>query len=547
MKTPRLPLSLPPAHWIALFTALASLRAGETLHNGITLPDEWPPRAPVTTPGGEPMPVPYLAKPPAVIPIDVGRQLFVDDFLIEQTTMKRTHHLATEYEGNPVLRADTDADREGKSPMAMPFSDGVWFDPQDQLFKMWYLAGYARQTAYATSRDGLKWEKPALDVRAGTNVVQPGARDSSTVWLDLEEHDPQRRFKMWRAHSEDKRFGVSLHFSADGIHWSDRALRTQLIGDRTTVFWNPFRKVWVYSIRHGWSGPRARRYWEVRDLLAGPYWNELTDAVMWTGSDKLDPPREDLKDTPQLYNLDAVAYESVMVGLFTVWRGDKNLPPGRPKPNSIFLGYSRDGYHWDRPDRRPFIPVSERQGDWNWGNVQSVGGCFLVHGDRLWFYHSGRAGSGPTNRDGNGGTGVAFLRRDGFASMNAIDEATLTTRAVRFSGHHLFVNVDAPAGELRAEVLDAEGKVIAPFTQENCAAVSADTTLTEVKWRGAADLSKLAGQPVKFRFTLRNGALYSFWVSPDASGASHGYVAAGGPGFTGPTDTNGSGAGTKAK
>ncbi|MDY0169522.1 MAG: hypothetical protein RBS80_23470 [Thermoguttaceae bacterium] len=31
------------------------------------------------------------------------------------------------------------------------------------------------------------------------------------------------------------------------------------------------------------------------------------------------------------------------------------------------------------------------------------------------------------------------------------------------------------------------------------------------------------------------------YFSPDASGAGHGYVAAGGPGFTGPTDTVGDG------
>ena len=43
------------------------------------------------------------------------------------------------------------------------------------------------------------------------------------------------------------------------------------------------------------------------------------------------------------------------------------------------------------------------------------------------------------------------------------------------------------------------------------------------------------------RFTLRRGRLYAFWVSPERSGASHGYVAAGGPGFTGPTDTVGDG------
>jgi len=44
---------------------------------------------------------------------------------------------------------------------------------------------------------------------------------------------------------------------------------------------------------------------------------------------------------------------------------------------------------------------------------------------------------------------------------------------------------------------------------------------------------------VRLRFHLRSGRLYAFWVSPDASGASGGYVAAGGPGFTGPTDTVG--------
>ena len=59
-----------------------------------------------------------------------------------------------------------------------------------------------------------------------------------------------------------------------------------------------------------------------------------------------------------------------------------------------------------------------------------------------------------------------------------------------------------------------------------------------VTWK-AAGLGALAGKPVRFRFHLRNGRLYAFWVSPDASGASHGYVAAGGPGFAGPVDTVG--------
>jgi hypothetical protein len=94
-----------------------------------------------------------------------------------------------------------------------------------------------------------------------------------------------------------------------------------------------------------------------------------------------------------LYNLDAVAYESLLLGLFTIWRGDKNIPAGRPRPNEVCLGFSRDGSPWHRPQRQPFLAVSEQAGAWNWGNVQSAGGGCLVVGEELWFYHSGRAGS----------------------------------------------------------------------------------------------------------------------------------------------------------
>jgi hypothetical protein len=84
--------------------------------------------------------------------------------------------------------------------------------------------------------------------------------------------------------------------------------------------------------------------------------------------------------------------------------------------------------------------------------------------------------------------------------------------------------------------------VIAPFTKANCAPIRADNTLEPVRWKGAADLSAVAGKPVRFRFHLTRGQLYAFWVSADASGASRGYVAAGGPGFTAATDTVGSAA-----
>ncbi len=157
--------------------AAAALAQGERQYNGIRVPQEWPPRIPYNY---EPMDPPYLKSPPEVIPIDVGRQLFVDDFLIERTDLQRTYHSARIHPASPVLRPDRAWEQEGDSPTAMPFSGGVFFDPRDRLFKMWYMCGYVRGLCYATSTDGLRWRKPQLDVRPGTNIVNPTEHDTST-------------------------------------------------------------------------------------------------------------------------------------------------------------------------------------------------------------------------------------------------------------------------------------------------------------------------------------------------------------------------------
>src|SRR5436305_2740229 len=115
----------------------------------------------------------------------------------------------------------------------------------------------------------------------------------------------------------------------------------------------------------------------------------------------------------------------------------------------------------------------------------------------------------------------------------------LTTRPVRFSGKRLFVNVDSKAGEMRVEILNSRGEPINGFSAEDCLPLRIDNTLAAVTWRTGNDLSRLAGQAVKFRFHLRYARLFSFWVSPDDSGASNGYVAAGGPGVTASRDTEG--------
>src|SRR5215475_2493977 len=94
--------------------------AGETLYNGIPLPAEWPPRMkelPMS-----PVIPPYLKSPPAVIPIDLGRQLLVDDFLIEQSTLQRTFHVPRPHPDNPLVKPDKPWEEVGARPMALIFS-----------------------------------------------------------------------------------------------------------------------------------------------------------------------------------------------------------------------------------------------------------------------------------------------------------------------------------------------------------------------------------------------------------------------------------------
>ena len=88
---------------VALWASTVVLSAAETLYNGIVLPNEWPPRLTEfpTSVEKDPITPPYLVSPPPVITIDVGRQLFVDDFLIAETTLTRTFHLPKYHPASP--------------------------------------------------------------------------------------------------------------------------------------------------------------------------------------------------------------------------------------------------------------------------------------------------------------------------------------------------------------------------------------------------------------------------------------------------------------
>ncbi len=542
-----------------------SENSGERLYNGIVLPEEWPPQN-IDISDRSPMPVPYLDHPPAVIPIDVGRQLFVDDFLIEKTEMKRTFHQAEKYAGNPVFKAESEEEKQGLNCVYLGHG-GLGYDREAGLFKMVYTAGWRGPLSMATSHDMVHWEKPDFGDGRGNVLLPVGAEwkgpstgtagSDNSFWFDFDAANPSERFKFltcWMHVPRERRpkgFNHSLQTSADGLNWSPAIPANTRAGDYCSFFYNPFRGVWVQSIKKGVrenDRGRSRFYTESPEFMKGGDWS---DAAFWTAADSRDLPEPEGRypgagEPPELYSLNAVAYESLMVGMHYLHRGPHNdiCKKGKfPKLTDLELGFSRDGFHWDRPSREGFIAGTRRDGDWDRAYLHGTTGVFVILNDRLIFPYTGFSGiaaDGSRDMYAGASVGIATLRRDGFASMDAGQKTgTLTTRLVTFSGRHLFVNVDAPEGTLRAEVLDMDGNPVEPFTMAKSIPVSTDSTLEALSWDGGADLSALVGQPVRFRFELTNGSLYAFWVSKDETGRSDGYLGMGGPGYTGATDTVG--------
>ena len=93
----------------------------------------------------------------------------------------------------------------------------------------------------------------------------------------------------------------------------------------------------------------------------------------------------------------------------------------------------------------------------------------MVFGDEIQFYYGGRAyrteGNYHGDTDTRSGVGLATLRLDGFVSINAENQDTMTTKSFVFIGDTLEANANAAGGSIRAEALDPEGNVIKGFVK----------------------------------------------------------------------------------
>ena len=526
----------------------------EKLYNNIILPDDFKKRM------NYPDDIPYLKNPPEIINVTVGRQLFVDDFLIEKTDLTPEYHKAKKFEGNPVLYPETKLETETGMPVACPKSGGVWYDEEDKKYKMWYEAGWLHYLAYAESNDGIHWIRPNLDLVPGTNQILPFddtisfeddpygnlQPDSCTFFIDYDA-PKEEKYKMAH-HGPRWDAGGVLGHSADGIHWKLHGMSGES-GDRNSAFYNPFRKKWVFSIRSSFTnddpyfvGRRTRDYWETDSFFENTDWGNLAkNASRWMACDINDIPDPyvltptalsalENNNTPGLYCVDCVGYESIMLGMFEIHQGLDNTDfaiSGAPKITELIPIYSRDGFNFSRPCREPFIWASRYRGSWDRGYVQSVGGVCIIHGDELWIYYSAFAGDeskgdksdepdeGSSGMYCNGATGIAIMRRDGFVSMNG--KGSILTRKLEFTGKKT-MGINA-VGKVSVEILDENGEFIAKSEE-----FDGDSTNHTLDF-GGFDIDTLNGKVFRLKFNV-DGKLYSFGFA-DENGDFGGAHAAG--------------------
>ena len=213
---------------------------------------------------------------PEPITLERDRQLFLDGHIIEwlDKVSRRVCPLE-KHPANPLIRP------EGPSePPGYVTYGSVIYDAEEQLYKAWCTAiGEPRSAGsasairggcyYFTSSDGIRWERPKLDVfllnGPPTTIVAlgwhaahprrwPAMYEVFGVTKDSQESDPARRYKMGYLYlvrdyygpdadpnHPGQRRGMGVAFSSDGIRWitSDEPVTRATVDGGTYWFRHP--------------------------------------------------------------------------------------------------------------------------------------------------------------------------------------------------------------------------------------------------------------------------------------------------------------------
>jgi hypothetical protein len=463
-------------------------------------------------------------------PVDVGsgRQLFLDDFIIERIDgLKRVMH-------QPVKRgAVIKPDQPWETSLQTRCSP-AW-DDERKLFKLWLITstnipGFAG-ASYVESKDGVHWTKPVLSqtkingsLENNFLAVVPGdtwpKNGIENVVIDPNDPDPKRRYKGFYGV-----IGRRPMVSPDGIHWKLLDAAVLPSSDESNMSYDRDGKTFIATLKRGGPFGRSHRIWTSRDFT------KWTDTGVLFHADELDQQlakenidarlsnpklQQPVKNVPadynaDIYNFGVFRYEGLYIGMPAVYHATGKMKSNTDGFHLIQLACSRDLRNWTRlGERQSFIGPSPVGPDVFDRTQLLPPSAPVERGDELWFYYTGiKYRASPENADEKmGAVCLAILRRDGFISLDAGEaDGSLITQPFLVSGEKLFVNANVrDAGRLLVEVFDKAGEVMATSNE-----IKGDHCRGEVTW-AHGKIAALKGQPVKLRFTLRETALYSFWI-----------------------------------
>ena len=482
----------------------------------------------VTTIASPPTAIADDADRPTAIQIGNRRQLFFDDFLIEETTnLTRTWHQAEKHPDNPVLRRE------------FPWEDWriqlygtVIFDPAAGIFKAWYMTipefpnnkitvegkirpGHATLVAYAISKDGVQWEKPPLNQVSfegskENNLVGPEMYNPEgfAVLLEPDDADPQRRYKAFywdhgngptivvggnEIYGPGPDDGMHVAFSPDGVLWKVCEKRPALDYSSDTghcVVFDQQEDKYVAFVRSWAKGRTVAR-------------TESKDFINWSFPETILATDEQDDAQTQIYGMTVNYYDGIYIGMPWMFHTQDNQ-------FDFQLCHSRDGKTWVRnPKRQVFLPPGPT-GAWDSRDMRAACRAVVLE-DRVLYYYSGSPIPHATKDPKRLGQeiGLATLRRDGWVSLDAgRNPGTLTTQPFVHPGGTLFINTDASEGEISVEYLDAGGQ---PLSDVSAAVgIAGDHLRTAVLFGNTTD-DLLKGKTIRLRVSMANAKLYSFW------------------------------------
>ena len=474
------------------------------------------------------------------------RQLFLDDHAIgEAINLRRTLHQPTKY--GPVLRPDRDRGEKYVQSTSSP----QW-NPERKCWEWWYNAfttyGDISHNLYASSTDGLHWDRPGLGRYEWHGSRENNVAYASEEWAlchtlrDDIDPDPGRRYKAF--FTAKTNFDRWPGISPDGFDWTVLDVPPIPSQDTSQLIYDEIGARYLATVKHRTAWGRSAWlvtsgdfvHWTAPELIL--HTDEIDQANRQHRIDAvvqdpayLSPPIVDGRNyIAQLYMMPVMPYEGAYIGFPLLFN------PSGPDPsqmnhtglNQVELAVSRDAYHWQRvADRSIFIGVEPWNGGSNYATAQvAVCNRPIVRDDEIWIYYMAARSRGHRDLfagldpaiynddffDDCGALYLTRLRRDGFVSLDAADEGVLLTKPFRVAGDHLYVNAEVADGELCAEIVDAATLIPQPgFSVHECIPLQGDHLQGRVEWSKHTPLPREA--PVRLRFYLRHARLYSFWLA----------------------------------